>query len=100
MTGSFVGTPWPPGFCAWRRGWVGHLSIHPDHHNRGLGTALLARATTDNGSLRLWAFQRTIPALRCYAARGFRAVMRTDGRRNEEQEPEVLLCSMRLEKNP
>ena len=41
--------------------------------------------------LRLWVFQRNTPALRFYAARGFRVVEHTDGSRNEEREPDALL---------
>jgi GNAT superfamily N-acetyltransferase len=79
------------GFCAWRPGWVDHLYIRPECHGRGLGTALLAQAMAEDSPLRLWAFQRNIPALRFYAARGFRVIEQTDGSRNEEREPDALL---------
>jgi putative acetyltransferase len=79
------------GFCAWRLGWVDHLYIHPDCHGQGLGTALLARGMAAYSPLRLWVFQRNTPALRFYAARGFRMVEHSDGSRNEEREPDVLL---------
>lgn len=79
------------GFCAWRPSWVDHLYIHPDRHGQGLGTALLSRAMAAYSLLRLWAFQRNTQALRFYAARGFRVVERTDGSRNKEREPDVLL---------
>jgi GNAT superfamily N-acetyltransferase len=79
------------GFVAWRPGWVDHLYIHPDSHGRGVGTALLGHAMAEHLSLRLWAFQRNIQALRFYAARGFREIERTDGSGNEEREPDVLL---------
>jgi putative acetyltransferase len=79
------------GFCAWRLGWVDHLYIRPEHHGRGLGTALLSQAMAVHSTLRLWVFQRNTQALRFYAARGFHAVEHTDGSRNEEREPDALL---------
>jgi GNAT superfamily N-acetyltransferase len=79
------------GFCAWRPGWVDHLYIHPERHGKGLGTALLTQAMAGQVALRLWVFQRNVPALRFYAARGFRAIEHTDGSRNEEREPDTLM---------
>ncbi|HEY6431317.1 MAG TPA: GNAT family N-acetyltransferase, partial [Acetobacteraceae bacterium] len=58
---------------------------------QGIGTALLAQAMAAHSPLRLWVFQRNAPALRFYAARGFRLVGQTDGSRNEEREPDALL---------
>ena len=86
-----AGTGTPVGFCAFRAGWVDHLYIHPDCHRQGIGTALLGRAMAANARLRLWTFQRNAPAIAFYRARGFRAVQETDGSRNEEREPDVLL---------
>lgn len=79
------------GFCAWRPGWVDHLYIHPDHHGRGLGTAMLSQAMDGQPSLRLWVFQRNVHAARFYASRGFRVVEYTDGHGNEEREPDTLM---------
>jgi ribosomal protein S18 acetylase RimI-like enzyme len=39
--------------------------------------------------LGLWTFQVNEPARRFYERHGFGAVERTDGRRNEEREPDV-----------
>ena len=86
-----AGTPEPVGFCAFRQGWVDHLYVRPDCHARGIGTQLLGVAMQTNVRLRLWAFQRNSQALRFYAVRDFREVERTDGSRNEEKEPDVLL---------
>ena len=47
---------------------------------------------TAHSPLRLWVFQKNTAALAFYRARGFREVERTDGSRNEEREPDVLLA--------
>jgi hypothetical protein len=41
--------------------------------------------------VRLWTFQKNAAAIRFYLAHGFREVERTDGSRNEEREPDILL---------
>ncbi|MEJ0074726.1 MAG: GNAT family N-acetyltransferase [Alphaproteobacteria bacterium] len=79
------------GFIAFRPGWVDHLYVRPDCQRRGLGKVLLAVAMKNNASLRLWVFQRNTPAIRFYGSRGFREIERTDGSRNEEREPDVLM---------
>jgi len=78
------------GFCACRPGWIDHLYVEPDHHGRGLGSAFVAEAMKTQEELRLWVFQRNVAAIRFYEARGFQLVERTDGSRNEENEPEAL----------
>jgi len=78
------------GFCAFREGWVDHLYIRPSCHGRGLGTALLAKAMAAQERLQLWVFQRNLPAIAFYRARGFRLTRRTDGSANEEREPDAL----------
>ena len=78
------------GYGAFRDGWVDHLYIDPDHHRRGLGAALLAPAMTAQADLRLWVFQRNLPAIRFYEAMGFRLVETTGGSANEEREPDAL----------
>ena len=79
------------GFIAFRAGWIDHLYVRPECQRRGIGRALLARAMETYSPLRLWAFQQNAPARAFYAARGFREIERTDGTRNEEREPDVLL---------
>jgi putative acetyltransferase len=79
------------GFCAFRPGWVDHLYIRPECHRRGLGTALLGKAMAVNTHLQLWAFQRNINAIRFYRTRGFRVIRETDGSRNDEREPDMLM---------
>ena len=81
----------PDGFIAFRQAWVDHLYVGTEHQRRGLGSALLAKAMRAYPRLRLWAFQRNAAAIRFYLKRGFRELERTDGSRNEEREPDVLM---------
>jgi len=78
------------GMCAFRDGWVDHLYVDPAHHRSGIGAALLHKAKDANEKLQLWAFQRNESALRFYESQGFRLVKTTDGRDNEEHEPDAL----------
>lgn len=66
------------------------LYLDPDWRGRALGDAFLdlARRQCPTG-LELWTFQVNAPARRFYARHGFRAVEHTDGRGNEENEPDV-----------
>ncbi len=79
------------GFCAFRARWVDQLYVDPAHHRRGIGAALLRKAKDANDELQLWAFQRNENALRFYESQGFSIAERTDGRDNEEREPDMLL---------
>lgn len=68
-----------------------HLWVHPEAQNRGFGATLLALAKERRpGGLRLWVFQKNIGARRFYERHGFRLVELTDGRGNEEGEPDAL----------
>ncbi|MGB9366825.1 MAG: GNAT family N-acetyltransferase [Xanthobacteraceae bacterium] len=78
-------------FIAFRTGWVDHLYVRPERHRQGLGKALLTLAMTAHAPLRLWVFQRNTAAISFHRACGFRAIERTDGSRNEEREPDVLM---------
>lgn len=79
------------GFIAFRKSWVDHLYIRPERHRRGLGKTLLAIAMRTQVPLRLWVFQRNTAAICFYRACGFREIERTDGGRNEEREPDMLM---------
>ena len=80
------------GFIAFRRGWVEHLYVRPERQGQGLGKALLAVAIKGCAPLRLWVFQRNAAAIGFYRARGFVEIERTDGSRNEEREPDLLMA--------
>jgi putative acetyltransferase len=79
------------GFIAWRPGWVDHLYVDTAHTGRGIGSALLELAMADQPALDLWAFQKNAAAIAFYKRHGFRAIRETDGRDNEEKEPDVLM---------
>lgn len=79
------------GFCTVRRGWIDVFHVAPERHGLGIGRALLAQALKRRRRVRLWTFQQNARARRFYALQGFREVRLTDGRDNEEHEPDVLL---------
>src|SRR5262249_31338230 len=59
------------GFVALKDDLVGHLYVHPDAQNRGVGTALLDRAKLERTiGFRLWTFQRNEGARRFYERHG------------------------------
>ena len=76
--------------CAFRAGWIDQLYVAPEHQGGGIGAALLQKAKDANEHLQLWAFRRNENALRFYELQGFRLVTSTDGRDNEEREPDAL----------
>jgi GNAT superfamily N-acetyltransferase len=79
------------GFAALGQDLLEHLYVHPQAESRGIGTALLALSKDRRpGGLRLWVFQKNRGARRFYERHGFRLVQLTDGRGNEEGEPDAL----------
>jgi len=71
-------------------GWIDQLYVRPDMIGRGLGSELVAKAKeTMPDGLQLWTFQSNLGAHKFYDRHGFIAVERTDGKGNEEQEPDV-----------
>jgi len=80
------------GFCAAHAGWIEHLYVTPAWQGGGIGSALLARAMSENpGGLSLWVFEQNERAAALYARAGFAVVERTDGRGNEEQVPDLRM---------
>ena len=79
------------GFIAFRKGWIDHLYVRSHCHRRGIGKVLLAQAMSAHTPLRLWVFQRNTDAIAFYRSQGFREIERTDGSRNEEREPDMLM---------
>jgi GNAT superfamily N-acetyltransferase len=55
--------------------WIRQLTVFPGHQRRGVGTALLAEARVRSPrELRLYTFQRNLPARAFYEQHGFVAV--------------------------
>jgi GNAT superfamily N-acetyltransferase len=77
------------GLCAFRKGWIDHLYVHPAHHRTGVGGALLRKAMHANERIQLWTFQRNMNARAFYESHGFTCV-KTTGGHNEEHEPDAL----------
>ncbi|WP_052863810.1 GNAT family N-acetyltransferase [Streptomyces niger] len=66
------------------------LYLAPERRGQGLGDRFVALAKERRpGGLALWTFQVNRPAQRFYLRHGFRERFRTDGRDNEEREPDV-----------
>ncbi len=80
------------GFASLKGDSLDHLYVLPDQQRHGLGTALLEAVKQDaGGRLRLYTFARNTLAKRFYERHGFREVSHSDGARNEEREPDILL---------
>jgi chorismate mutase len=72
--------------------WLDDLYVAPDHAGHGIGTALLdLTKSLRPGGFSLWVFERNEPARRFYRHRGLMELVRTDGRDNEEKEPDIRL---------
>jgi ribosomal protein S18 acetylase RimI-like enzyme len=80
------------GYCAFRPGWIDHLYIDTAAQRQGLGTRLLAAALAGQAQARLWVFQRNSAAIAFYRRHGFTEERCTDGSRNEEGEPDILMA--------
>ena len=79
------------GFAALSPDMLMWMYVRPDGQNRGVGTALLAKARERRpDGFRLWTFQRNEGARRFYERHGCRLVELTDGGGNEEREPDAL----------
>jgi ribosomal protein S18 acetylase RimI-like enzyme len=78
------------GFAAVSTRFLDHLYVAPTAQGRGIGTGLLKTAKERRpGGLRLYVFQRNVPARRFYERNGFRLIHSTDGTANEEREPDA-----------
>ena len=81
----------PVGYAALHNGWLDQLYIHPDHHRRGIGRALLAWARRESPELRLYCFAHNARALAFYHAHGAVILSEGDGSDNDEGLPDLLL---------
>lgn len=77
------------GVMALQPGRIDQLFVAPAAQRLGIGSRLLTRAQAGQDVLELWTFERNLGARAFYEAHGFVAVEYTDGRRNEEREPDV-----------
>jgi len=81
------------GFLGLAGGEIQHLYIRPDMQRAGIGSALMAEAKARcPEGLELWVFERNAAGRAFYAQHGFFELYRTDGRNNEEREPDVRLA--------
>lgn len=78
------------GFMALRGASVEQLYLRRPWTGRGIGSRLiaLAREASPDG-LELWTFQVNVGARRFYERHGFAVAEMTDGRANEERQPDV-----------
>ncbi|EDY44139.1 GNAT family N-acetyltransferase [Streptomyces sp. SPB074] len=78
------------GVLALSDGELEQLYLAPEARGRGLGDRFVALAKERRpAGLDLWTFQVNAPARRFYERHGFVVAEETDGRRNEEKEPDV-----------
>lgn len=77
------------GFAAVAGNWLEQRYVDPEHQGQGVGRTLLEDAKRRRaGGLRLHVFTRNAQARRFYEDAGFVLVEQSDGRGNEEQEPD------------
>ena len=73
-------------------GWLEDLYILPGSQGRGIGSSLMEKAKSRRpDGLQLWVFASNQPAREFYRKKGFVEVEETDGRGNEEGEPDVRM---------
>ena len=80
------------GWIDFADGWVNHLYVRRGETGKGIGKQLLdyAKFKSPKG-LQLWTFQVNEKARRFYQREGFQEVEHTNGRGNEERQPDVRL---------
>ena len=79
----------PVGFAAVSGDWLEQLYVAPEAIGTGVGRSLLDAVKADHPEgLSLYVFAENARARRFYEAAGFALVAQSDGRRNEEREPD------------
>jgi putative acetyltransferase len=79
----------PVGFAAVEGEWLEQLYVEPEAIGTGVGRPLLDAVKAERpGGLSLYVFARNARARRFYEAAGFVLVAESDGRDNEEREPD------------
>jgi putative acetyltransferase len=77
------------GYVVFNDAWVRHVFVRPDRQGQGYGATLLSHAMADRRERQLWTYEGNARARAFYENRGWVLVETTDGRGNEENEPEV-----------
>ena len=77
------------GFVAVEDGWIRQLHVDPWVFSKGIGSALIRDAKTQNDRLELWCFQDNKRARQLYERHGFKPVEFTDGAGNDEKMPDI-----------
>jgi len=78
------------GFAAVGERTLGHLYVHPEYQNRGIGSRLLDKTKELHPhGFTLWTFPANEGACRFYERHGLRAAAYGDGSGNEEGLPDV-----------
>ena len=73
--------------------WLDDLYVVPESAGRGVGSALLDVAKAQRpGGFCLWVFEMNAPARAFYARHGLVELERTDGRANEERQPDIRMA--------
>ena len=78
------------GFAAVTDGQLEHLYLRPDRRRQGIGTLLFEQAQAENpAGFSFSVFTRNVAARPFYERLGCRVVAESDGRDNEEREPDL-----------
>lgn len=80
------------GFIALGKDIVDSLYIRSEFQRRGFGGAAMRYAQAQRDELRLWVFERDRRAQDFYLSLGFEMMQTSDGRDNDYNLPDVMLC--------